>query len=105
MMLMVIKCTNGDTIGFYCTPLLQRIYIGVTCLIFVIGVFVSIFGSKNSPNSALIRQGGFAALTVFGFVPLFRKSQHISNVMQCLTFSTNYSQTGWLLPLLSTVEK
>ena len=95
MMFMVIKCTNGGTIGFYCTPLLQQIYIGVTCLIFVIGVFVSIFGSKNSPNSAIIRQGGFAALTVFGFVPLFRKSQSILSVIQCLTFSSDYSQTGW----------
>jgi hypothetical protein len=59
--------------GFYCTPVLQQVYIGVTCLIFLIGMVVSVFGATKSPNAALIRQGGFASLTIFGFVPLCRK--------------------------------
>jgi hypothetical protein len=43
-------------------------------MILLIGLVVSFFGATKSPNAALIRQGGFAALTVFGFVPLCRKS-------------------------------
>lgn len=67
--------------GFYCTPLLQRIYIGVTCLILVMGLVVSVLGASKSPSAALIRQGGFASLTIFGFVPLCRKYSTAEDVV------------------------
>ena len=69
----ILSFACGLFLGFYCTPVLQKVYIGATCLIFLIGMIVSIFGATESPNAALIRQGGFGSLTVFGFVPLCRE--------------------------------
>lgn len=60
----------GVYYGFYCTPVLQKVYLLVSFLIFLIGILISIYGASKSPHAALIRQGGFASLTIFGFVPL-----------------------------------
>jgi hypothetical protein len=72
---MYIMCDNVSFVflGFYCTPVLQQVYLGVSCLILLIGFLISVHGANGSQQATLIRQGGFASLTIFGFVPLCRK--------------------------------
>lgn len=59
--------------AFYCTPILQNVYLFTSTLILVIGILIAMFGSTNSKTASLIRNGGFGSLVIFGLVPITRK--------------------------------
>lgn len=61
------------SIAFYCTPVLQKVYLFTSSMILVIGFIIAIFGASNSKTASLIRNGGFGSLVAFGVVPIARK--------------------------------
>ena len=80
-------------IAFYCTPVLQRIYIGTSILILAVGMTIAMFGSANTDAAARIRHVGFGALVVFGLVPISRECwghvemSNIVNIIKILTLN------------------
>lgn len=56
--------------AFYCTPVLQKVYLFTSSMILVIGFMIAIFGASNSKTASLIRNGGFGSLVAFGVVPI-----------------------------------
>jgi adiponectin receptor len=59
--------------AFYCTPTLQLLYLFTSSMILLVGIGIAVFGSSNSKQASLIRNGGFGSLVVFGLVPITRK--------------------------------
>ncbi len=59
--------------GFYCYEDLQKIYLGVSTLILIIGILIAWVGAGESPKASMIRNCGFASLVAFGIVPAARK--------------------------------
>jgi adiponectin receptor len=88
--------------AFYCTPNLQVVYLITSTLILVVGIVIAVFGSSESKSAALIRNGGFGSLVIFGLVPITRETFPSSVLSLTLLTSLSFSVSASLcLSLLS----